>query len=174
MSTPLFSVNGAAEALERDRRTITKALRHTKPDGKQHGQDRWRLKTILAALEELPGSSTSPRRRRSNDNNGERWADPRVTELTDDFVAAIEALNAMPLQQRREVAKTKLGPQLSEVNRLLIKYGLENNPGQDELVGYRAESIWRTCFMWIKHLCNWPYEEAWGVLITANYEDEDD
>ena len=51
MSTPLFSVNGAAEALERDRRTITKALRHTKPDGKQHGQDRWRLKTILAALE---------------------------------------------------------------------------------------------------------------------------
>jgi hypothetical protein len=51
MTTPLFSINAATEILERDRRTITKSLRHTPPDGKENGQPRWRLKTILDALE---------------------------------------------------------------------------------------------------------------------------
>jgi hypothetical protein len=62
MSAPLFSINGAAEVLERDRRTVTNALRHAKPDAKQHGQPRWRLRTVLDALDELPGSSNAPRR----------------------------------------------------------------------------------------------------------------
>jgi hypothetical protein len=47
--------------LERDRRTITRALRHTKPDGKERGQPRWKLKTILEALDQLPGSSNAPK-----------------------------------------------------------------------------------------------------------------
>jgi hypothetical protein len=51
MTTPLFSINAAAEILERDRRTITKSLRYTPPDGKENNQPRWRLKTILDALE---------------------------------------------------------------------------------------------------------------------------
>jgi len=48
--------------LERDRSTITRALRHTKPDGKERGQPRWKLKTILEALDQLPGSSNAPKR----------------------------------------------------------------------------------------------------------------
>jgi hypothetical protein len=46
-----FSINGAAETLERDRRTITRALRHVKPDDFVRKQARWRMKTILGALE---------------------------------------------------------------------------------------------------------------------------
>jgi hypothetical protein len=51
MTTALFSINAAAEILERDRRTITKSLRHTPPDGEENNQPRWRLKTIIDALD---------------------------------------------------------------------------------------------------------------------------
>jgi hypothetical protein len=46
-----FSINGAAELLERDRRTVTKAMRYVKPDSFVHGSPRWRLPTILNAME---------------------------------------------------------------------------------------------------------------------------
>ena len=43
---------GAADALERDRRTIRKALREVPPDvADRRGHPRWRLPTILTALE---------------------------------------------------------------------------------------------------------------------------
>jgi hypothetical protein len=46
-----FSVNGAADLLERDRRTIRRALAMVPPDAKQSGNPRWRLRTILDALD---------------------------------------------------------------------------------------------------------------------------
>jgi len=46
----LFSINRAADLLERDRATLVRALRHVKPDGRERGQARYRLKTINDAL----------------------------------------------------------------------------------------------------------------------------
>src|ERR1700674_1043315 len=46
----LFSVNKAADLLERDRQTLVRALRHVKPDGYERGHPRYTLKTILDAL----------------------------------------------------------------------------------------------------------------------------
>lgn len=48
--TNLFSVNKAADLLERDRQTLVRALRHVAPDGSERGQPRYRLKTITEAL----------------------------------------------------------------------------------------------------------------------------
>jgi hypothetical protein len=38
----LFSAFAAAELLERDRQTITRALRSTPPDGQLRGAPRWK------------------------------------------------------------------------------------------------------------------------------------
>jgi hypothetical protein len=46
----LFSINKAADILERDRATLVRALRHVKPDGHERGQARYRLRTITDAL----------------------------------------------------------------------------------------------------------------------------
>jgi hypothetical protein len=46
----LFSINGAADLLERDRATLVRALRHVRPDGHQRGQPRYTLRTITDAL----------------------------------------------------------------------------------------------------------------------------
>jgi hypothetical protein len=46
----LFSINKAADLLERDRPTLVRALRHVKPDGHQRGQPRYTMRTITDAL----------------------------------------------------------------------------------------------------------------------------
>jgi hypothetical protein len=46
----LFSINKAADLLERDRATLVRALRHVKPDGHQRGQSRYTMRTITDAL----------------------------------------------------------------------------------------------------------------------------
>jgi hypothetical protein len=50
-SPTLVSVNGASELLERDRRTIRRALRSVPPDGDENGQPRWRLASVVDALQ---------------------------------------------------------------------------------------------------------------------------
>jgi hypothetical protein len=49
--TKLFSAFGAADSLEKDRQTVRRALRGVAPDGHEKGQPRWRLTTILRALD---------------------------------------------------------------------------------------------------------------------------
>jgi hypothetical protein len=74
-----FSTNALAELLERDRATITRALRHVPKDATEKGQQRWKMTTAIAAVDALPGSHNSPPRRRSNNNSSE---DDCVTALT--------------------------------------------------------------------------------------------
>jgi hypothetical protein len=95
MTTALFSINAAAEVLERDRRTITKALRHTPPNGEENNQPRWRLKTILDALEMANGHTL----------NGS-LIDQIETDF-ETFAAGFAKLQAEPdLERRRRLDKS--------------------------------------------------------------------
>lgn len=66
-----FSVNGAADLLERDRRTIRRALAMVPPDAKESGNPRWRLRTILDALD---AHERRTRHERSWTHDGDRDA----------------------------------------------------------------------------------------------------
>jgi hypothetical protein len=60
----LFSEFAASTLLERDRQTIARALRNTPPDGKERGQPRWKMSTIVTAMERhnrANGSNAAPR-----------------------------------------------------------------------------------------------------------------
>jgi hypothetical protein len=46
----IFSINKAADLLERDRATLVRALRHVKADGAERGQPRYTMRTIVDAL----------------------------------------------------------------------------------------------------------------------------
>src|SRR5712664_1497446 len=46
----LFSINAASLALERDRRTLVRAMAGVEPDGHQNKQPRWKLSSIVFAL----------------------------------------------------------------------------------------------------------------------------
>jgi hypothetical protein len=106
---PTFSINAASELLERDRRTVTKAMRHVKPDKLEHGAPRWKLPTILSALDQLPGSSGAPRRHnagRATTSDAEFMNE--TFNILETFVRAsdaIVALEEMPFAERKAESK---------------------------------------------------------------------
>jgi hypothetical protein len=46
----LFSINKAADLLERDRQTVVLALPHVRPDGHERGQPRYSMRTITDTI----------------------------------------------------------------------------------------------------------------------------
>jgi hypothetical protein len=86
MSKELFSINAAANLLERDRGTITRAVRDVPPDGHdKQGNARWKMCTIVAALGHTGGGSS--RFTAIADN---------LEATGDEFLAALETLRATP------------------------------------------------------------------------------
>ena len=63
MTPTLFSLNGLATELGKDRRTMGKVLAGVKPDGTIKGHSAWRLQTVLAALGKHAGSVSTFRGR---------------------------------------------------------------------------------------------------------------
>src|SRR6476619_7419743 len=51
LNVKLISAFGAADMLELDRQTVRRALRQVSPDGYEKNQPRWRMKTIIAAVD---------------------------------------------------------------------------------------------------------------------------
>src|ERR1035437_4823434 len=51
VSDALYSISGAAKKLERDRRTIEKAVDGLKPDAVSGGVKKWRLSRIVAGVD---------------------------------------------------------------------------------------------------------------------------
>jgi hypothetical protein len=88
----LFSVNKAADLLERDRQTLVRALRRAKPDGHQRGQARYTMRTITDAL-----AAHEAR------NNGSANVAPRsrLGEIADELEHAHKALDT-----KRELIRT--------------------------------------------------------------------
>jgi hypothetical protein len=161
-----FTVSRAAELLEKDRATLVRALRHIKPDeiGKGRGREQYRMSTVVSALQNSEGGAARYSSSHGNSNNhttDDNWQDPRIVEAFNKFDTAIDRLQAMSsLDQRRAFATATLGPIITFNNDHLRQWGLENNPGEDELVGYRAETFWRLCIHLVGNLCEWTHEQA--------------
>jgi hypothetical protein len=162
---PTFTVNAASEILEHDRRTVTKAVRHIEPDKVERGQKRYKLRTILDALDQLPGSSGAPRRHTTHTTG---WKDERI-------VSAYHSVNEMygelaaidDLEQRRAVAKKKWGPVIQSNNINLRLWNVENGHSE-ELAEHRSEGLWHMSINFVRRLCEWSDEEAHDLLVTPH------
>jgi hypothetical protein len=134
MPVPVFSINAAAEVLERDRRTITKALRHVRPDKKERGQDRWRLATILNALDRLPGSTSAPTRCNSNGLSDDDFATQifNITEAWTRASDAIVALQEMPDETPEDILKAEGRKAFQKLEALRLAYEAAEPDGKSE------------------------------------------
>lgn len=90
----LFSVNKAADLLERDRATLVRALRHVTPDGHERGQPRYRMRTITEAL----GAHEA----RNSGHAGHDRLRSRLGEIADELEQTHKELDA-----KREVIKAE-------------------------------------------------------------------
>jgi hypothetical protein len=141
MANPTFTINAATELLESDRRKIQKALRNVPPDAKVKGQQQWRLKTILDAMDRLPGAVKAARR--SNGDGPLNLAEEIFLEA-EAFTRASDALVAlgkMPKRLRKAEAKN-VTPKLEAFTRLCEEYGMTNH----------------------RH---WVLQQMWGGLLFA-------
>jgi hypothetical protein len=160
MTTPLFSMNAAAEILERDRRTITRALRNVVPDGKQRGADRWRLKTIIDALERLQPTTPSGH---GADREGDR--------LIAAFNAKLAALDDLPqLEARRAHARAFVPAALGEIERHLRDKAERNgDPGVANII---VDNMLVLLSKGLLAPCQWNSDEAWRCVLGPDPEDE--
>jgi hypothetical protein len=162
MTTPLFSINAAAELLERDRRTITKALRHTPPDGKENNQPRWRLKTIIAALAVMRPVH-APFATANSDG-----IDPVLAKAFATFDAAYNKMSTLPTLEERRAAAKALGPQIASTDRMLRAHGRAFGAG-DELANFRADNRFALIMSSFERPCSWNSAECWKFLdVTAD------
>jgi hypothetical protein len=92
----LFSINGAADLLERDRATLVRALRHILADGHERGQPRYRMKTITDAL------AAHEARNNGSSRVGHDRLRSRLGEIADELERTHEELDA-----KRELIKAQ-------------------------------------------------------------------
>lgn len=114
MTAKLFSISALSTELARDRRTIAKALSHTRPDGKTAGgDDAWFLVTALTALDRKED-------RRGRHGGGDD-GDIRELEFVERKLRAFfEKLRAEPdIEKRRAMIEAGEAAVLGEFERAL-------------------------------------------------------
>jgi hypothetical protein len=158
MPVPMFSINAAAEVLERDRRTLQKSLRHTQPDGRERGAARYRLKTIIDALARMQPAPAAAR-------TGQ--IDSQLAQLYAEFDARDAGMRRLKTLDARRKAAVAMAPLIAEMDTLMRKVGIAN--GQDpELVHLRADRCFALCMRGFETCCRWSQSEVWEEMDVGD------
>jgi hypothetical protein len=170
-SENLFSISGAADALNRSRRTVTKALANVKPAAIRHGLKLWRIADIIAAINNHTEAPLITRSR----NGGSEVLTGLAAEAAVAFEAydrAYDALKALPTLQARRAAARRLQPLFSEAIQLMRDR--DRDAGlHPEHVDLKADKV---AFLMVRNVegpCRWSLDEAWGAMYPDDGEDEE-
>ena len=159
-SPDLFSINAASEALSRSRRTVSRALKNTKPDGIESGLKKWKMKTIISAIDR---NTQAPINNPTTMSNEVAELDRETKAAFEVFDAAFEAMmKAKPLAKRREFAK-KLGGLLADARELMQERDTADGL-EPEHVELRSERIHSVTLRMMEHCCDWHGSEAYNIL----------
>jgi len=166
----LFSINRAAGLLERDRATLTRALRSIKPDGFDRGQPRWFLPTIVNAL------AVPPQQRRDSGKARDRFSlrNKELDELQVTIERQIELIASEPSPDRRRAMAIELAPQLAEHHALFLSVGRELGIASDDVLGTRSDLVWSEWLDELSEAAQWPHNDGFSLaMIEAAWPDVD-
>jgi hypothetical protein len=160
-----LGVNAAAEALERAPRTIKRALRGVPPDSHERGQPRWRLPTIIQALQSTGAPMVRPH---SVPGSGE---DDRLEQecrsAFEKFDAAAAALEKLPTLKQRRARAVELGP-MAAASIAAMRARDEAAGLHEQHVDLKAQEVLRLMVWGFLAPCRWTKDEAWGHLVSRN------
>jgi hypothetical protein len=147
-----FTINSAAEVLERDRRTIGKALRGVPPDHRDaQGREQWRLTTILDAL--------------AASSRGDGAKTPAIeaimaaSEAVDDLLTRLRAAADDNVEAARALLRAE-GGRIGALDRALER-GLSGlAPAQVQLLQVVRDQIVGAATGEALGLCNWQMAGA--------------
>ncbi|MGY4365255.1 hypothetical protein ACVW1A_001320 [Bradyrhizobium sp. LB1.3] len=155
----LVSAFGAADMLELDRQTVRRALRHVAPDGYEKKQPRWRMKTIVEAVDRHAGRNSSA-------------AVPggtRLPPLFDQFDTGCKRLDSLAdLEARRREARRLMAllVELDEAMRADARMRRE-----DELrASLRCDQHFQLAMRNFEKPCAWTHNECWAVLAEEGVQ----
>jgi hypothetical protein len=149
MTPQLFSLSALAVELDRDRRTVARALRHVPPDGKVHGRDGWRMTTAITALDRLEGVRNRNIDRADADLDLLEVAARRVDE-------ALDTLRTEPdVGKRRELVRGGLGHVVGELERAVERVRADHSPKQRMVEQPFIDQMCGGAIAEVMALCRW-------------------
>jgi hypothetical protein len=149
MTARIYSLNALATELGRDRRTLGKALSHTRPDGKcEDGSDGWYLRTALQRL----------------GDGRDRYADDADLNMLEAASAAVDdlldALRAEPnVKKRRELLKRE-GYAIGEFTAALDRVRAGHSDSARMVEGPFVDGMVGAAIAEALHLCNLEIKAA--------------
>ena len=153
----LFSVNKAADLLERDRQTLVRALRHVEPDGTERGRPRYSMPTILAALDAHQG-------RVRGAGVVSHDLERRFAELDRRY----DAVRAAPtVDERRELARVSLFPFVAAVESAM--YADARRSGESpRSASLRIAEHTRLNVLTLREALGWNTNEVWAEFLRSD------
>ncbi|WP_136626034.1 hypothetical protein [Bradyrhizobium macuxiense] len=150
----LISAFGAADMLELDRQTVRRALRHVAPDGYEKKQPRWRMKTIIEAVDRHLGR---------RDAGASGLAQSALDTLYEQFDNGCKALHGVPdLDARRREAR-RLMAVMVELDTAMRADARARR--EDELrAALRCDEHFRLAMRNFERPCAWTQEQCWALL----------
>jgi hypothetical protein len=152
----LFSINRAADLLERDRATLVRALRHVPPDGYERGQPRWLMPTIIDAL------AIKPQARRETGKFRDRYSlrSKVLDDMRRTFEKVVALIGAEPsLDNRREMA-LQLAPLLEQYQAAYLEIGRSLHIADDDILTARSDLIWCEMMDEVSAAAEWPRSDG--------------
>jgi hypothetical protein len=167
----LFSINRAADLLERDRATLVRALRHVPPDDYERGQPRWRMQTIRNAL------AVKPKQRHATGKFRDRYSlrSTKLDRMRLEYEKDLALIGAEPrLDRRREMAIT-LAPALAKYQQVYLSVGRSLRVADDDVLGARADLIWSEMMSEVSAAAKWPRDgsDFFQVMFAAMWPNAD-
>ncbi|WP_441260715.1 hypothetical protein AB7008_41640 [Bradyrhizobium sp. 521_C7_N1_3] len=151
----LISAFGAADMLELDRQTVRRALRQVAPDGYQKKQPRWRMKSIIDAVDRHLGR-----------NGASRAADQsRLDVAFSEFDEGCAALLSITDLKIRRLAARRLMGLLVELDSAMRSDARASR--EDDLrAALRCDQHLRVAMRCFERPCEWTQDECWQILDT--------
>jgi hypothetical protein len=150
----LFSVNRAADLLERDRATLVRALRHVPPDGYERGQPRWRMPTIIDALAVKPQAETGKFRDRYS------LRSRVLDDMRRTFEEEVALIGAEPSLERRREMALQLAPLLEQYQAAYLEIGRSLYIADDDVLTARSDLIWSEMMDEVSAAAEWPRSDG--------------
>jgi hypothetical protein len=160
----LFSAFAAAELLERDRQTIIRALRNTAPDGRDGGHARWKMSTIVDALDRHGNSNSQ-----SKGNSDAANANPPPEYAQYD--AAFAALEALPTLPARRKAAVEIMPTLHAKIAALGRQGRDAGEHVDH-TALRGDRVYQLMMLGFQSPCQWSHDQVWQNLNSVGFDED--
>ncbi|WP_439369672.1 hypothetical protein [Bradyrhizobium sp. DASA03120] len=153
----LFSINRAADLLEKDRATLVRALRHLPPEGyTKHGHPRWSMQTIRNAL------AMKPQARRETGKFRDRYSlrSTKLDRMRLEYEKGLALIGAEPsLDKRRDMALA-LAPLLEQYQAAYLGIARSLHIADDDVLTVRSDLIWSEMMDEVSAAAEWPREEG--------------